>query len=207
MKTLLHIGCGEAPKPDGYATYRETRLDCEPTYEPDILASCAAMPMIADQFFDAVYASHVLEHLYAHEAAMAFAEMFRVLKPGGFAEVFVPDIQAIGGKLALDEADQPLYLSNIGPVSPLDMLYGHRASVASGRPAMAHRTGFTASVLRGSLLRAGFVNADVGRLNNRGSPELRAVAFRPQEQTDAGQESGAASVSDDPLRQGLDATA
>src|SRR5581483_12436178 len=125
-------------------------------------------------------ASHVIEHLPAHEAQMALAECFRVLKPGGTLEAWVPDLQAVGGRLAADQLDVPLYNSGLGPVAALDMIYGHRGSIAGGSPAMAHRTGFTASSLRRALERAGFLPA-VERITERGSPELKALAVKPEQ--------------------------
>ena len=43
----------------------------------------------------AVYASHVLEHLYREEGQRLIAESFRVLAPGGILRVVVPDLRAI----------------------------------------------------------------------------------------------------------------
>lgn len=56
---------------------------------------------------------------------------------------------------------EPLYESGMGPISPIDILYGHRASMAEGNMFMAHRTGFTQSALRLFLVRAGFAGAVV----------------------------------------------
>ena len=43
----------------------------------------------------AIYASHVLEHLYFEEARRLISEAFRVLCPGGILRVVVPDLHAI----------------------------------------------------------------------------------------------------------------
>jgi predicted SAM-dependent methyltransferase len=165
VKQLLNVGCG--PKggavPREFQAYKETRLDVSKTVEPDIVASITAMPMIDDESYDAVYASHVIEHLYFHEVAQALREVLRVLKAGGSFKVQVPDLQSIGGLLALDKADATAYQGGMGPVAPLDMLYGHRGEVAKGNLYMAHKMGFTASVLKACLLRAGFDQVEVDR--------------------------------------------
>jgi ubiquinone/menaquinone biosynthesis C-methylase UbiE len=44
--------------------------------------------------FRAVYASHVLEHMYLTEAQTLLRECFRVLEPGGIARIVVPDLKA-----------------------------------------------------------------------------------------------------------------
>jgi len=49
----------------------------------------------SSESFDAIYASHVVEHLYRTEAAGLLAECRRILKPGGLLRVVVPDLKAI----------------------------------------------------------------------------------------------------------------
>jgi SAM-dependent methyltransferase len=48
-----------------------------------------------DESFDAVYGSHVLEHLEPDTAAQLLRECHRVLRPGGIVRIVVPDLEAI----------------------------------------------------------------------------------------------------------------
>jgi len=48
-----------------------------------------------DSSAEAVYASHVLEHLYREQGQQLIAECFRVLMKGGIIRVVVPDLRAI----------------------------------------------------------------------------------------------------------------
>jgi SAM-dependent methyltransferase len=182
VKLLLHAGCGSKlnKAPRVFAAYREVRLDCNKMVEPDIIGSIVAMPQIDSDSFDAVFCSHVMEHLYAHEVAMAFAEFARILKPGGEILVQCPDLQAIGGKIALDQLDVCLYQSGMGMVTPLDMLYGHRGAIGAGNLFMGHKTGFTQSVLKGYMDVAGFVSVVMDRETMF---ELKASARKPEEVT------------------------
>lgn len=75
-----------------------------------------------------------------------------MLKPDGFALMTVPDLQQV----AADRLTEPVYMSPMGPITPLDMLYGHDASLARGNGFMGHRGGFTARSLEVALLAAGF---------------------------------------------------
>jgi protein O-GlcNAc transferase len=187
MKRILHVGCGSKANqlPPIYRGYQETRLDSNRLLEPDIVASIVAMPMVEDQTYDTVLASHVLEHCYFHEAAMALKEFFRVLKPMGTVDIRVPDLASIGGKLALDESANAIYATAaFGLIAPLDMIYGHRGMVGGGDMWMAHKSGYTASYLKHMLSVAGFddVEADIRTTQY----ELRIVGLRTRSIFDKG---------------------
>ena len=114
------------------------------------------MSAVADASVDAIFSSHNIEHLYPHEVGLALAEFKRVLKPDGFAVITCPDLQAVCKLVAEDKLTEPAYVSPAGPITPLDILYGHRPPMARGNLYMAHRCGFTQKVLIGTLQSAGF---------------------------------------------------
>lgn len=170
-KRVLHVGCGP-PNPMKLnpvfrgGGWEEVRLDIDPAVAPDIVASITAMPMIADASIDAVWSSHNLEHLYEHEVVPTLREFLRVLKPGGFFLVTMPDLQAVAAVMAEDDGlDRTLYTDTTGtvPITPLDIVYGWGWWIAQGRTAMAHRTGFSMRSLARKLVEAGFHQAQVIR--------------------------------------------
>jgi hypothetical protein len=67
-----------------------------------------------------------------------------------------PDIQSVSEMVAKDQLTEPLYNSAAGPISAIDILYGHRPSMSRGNLYMAHRSGFTQKVLGGTLRSVGF---------------------------------------------------
>lgn len=169
LRTLLHVGCGVAHPDKVPAAYfapgawREVRLDIDPAVAPDIEASITDMGTVPDASVDAVWSSHNIEHLFAHEVPLALAEFHRVLRPGGFALIATPDLQQAAGLIAAGQLEEPAYMSAMGPISPVDILYGFRPSIAAGNAFMGHRTGFTAASLERALLAAGFASAQVIR--------------------------------------------
>lgn len=169
LRSLLHVGCGVAdPRklpPAFFAPgeWREVRLDLDPGVAPDILASITDMTAVGTATFDAVWSAHNLEHLFAHEVPLALREFRRVLRPGGFALITLPDLQRVAELVAQDRLAEPAYLSPAGPIAPLDMLYGHGAAIAAGNHFMAHRTGFTARSLEAALVAARFDSVRVTR--------------------------------------------
>ena len=94
---------------------------------------------------------------------MALAEFHRVLAPGGFILVTMPDLQQVAELVAAGRLEDPAYMSAMGPIAPLDMLYGFRPALAAGNAFMGHRTGFTATTLTAHLQSAGFSGVQVQR--------------------------------------------
>ena len=105
---------------------------------------------------DAIFSSHNIEHLYPHEVPVALAEFKRVLNEDGFVVITCPDLKSVAALIAEDKLTVPAYTSPAGPITPLDILYGHRPQLAQGNLYMAHRCGFTQRVLDGTLRAAGF---------------------------------------------------
>lgn len=180
---LLHLGCGPKdkswlPAPLNGPDWREIRVDLDPGHRPDIVASIAHVPMLADGTADAIWCAHCLEHLYAHEAPRVLAESLRLLKPGARLFLIVPDAMTAAALVAADRAEETIYNSPAGPVTALDMLYGHGPALARGNMAMAHRTCFTAKSLSRLLTQAGFDAVIVTR--KKKTYELVAQARKPQ---------------------------
>ena len=146
---LLHVGAGAHPLPDWAQPDRETTLDINPNYNPDIVASMTDMGDIGE--YDLVFSSHCLEHVYRHECPIALSEMFRVLVKGGTAIVIVPNIEDV------KPTHDVLYVSYEGPVCGLDILYGY-SPVIEDDPGMAHKNGFTLEILKDEFQKAGFRN-------------------------------------------------
>lgn len=166
MQKLLHVGCGPKRKnktTQGFNTpeWTEIRFDIDRSVNPDIIGSMTDMGMLPDAAVDAVFSSHNIEHLYPHEVPTALAEFARVLKPTGIAVITCPDLQSVCALVAANKLTQPAYTSSMGPISPLDILYGHRDSLSNGNLYMAHRCGFTAESLKAVLLDSGFASTAI----------------------------------------------
>lgn len=173
-RTFLHVGCGRKDRRLTTADFRdgdwrEIRLDIDPDVTPDIVGTMTDMAAVPAASCDALFSSHNIEHLYPHEVPVALSEFLRVLKPDGYAVITCPDLQSICAEVANDRLTGIAYRSAAGPVTPLDMLYGHRPALARGNLFMAHRCGFTQRVLAGTLRQAGFA-ATAGM--RRGAPHF-----------------------------------
>jgi predicted SAM-dependent methyltransferase len=182
MNTFLHVGCGPKHKDQttrGFNTpdWTELRLDIDKNVNPDIVGTMLDMSAVADASVDAVFSSHNIEHLYPHEVPLALKEFLRVLRPEGFVVITCPDLQSVCALVAEDKLTETAYTSPAGPITPLDILYGHRPAMAQGNLFMAHRCGFTQKVLIGTLQTSGFAMVASKR---RGHPyyDLYAVATK-----------------------------
>lgn len=182
IKRLLNVGSGPGPAPRIARMIRtegweEVRFDIDPDVRPDVVGSILDLGnSFEEQSFNAVWSSHVLEHLYAHETFPTLRQFHRLLKPDGFALIMTPDIEAVARFIVERGIAAVAYNSAAGPIRPLDMLYGHSRSIEEGHVYMAHRTGFTAERLGNLLLMAGFPNVSVTTENF----EVCALALMPE---------------------------
>ena len=162
--------------PAQYAGFEHVLLDIDPSGNPDIVCDARHLTALQPDQFDAVYCSHNLEHYYSHDVPKVLAGFIHVLKPGGFAQIRVPDIQQVMRRCVEDglDMDAILYQSSVGPIRVLDVIYGHAKEIeASSQDFYAHKTGFTAKYLYKTLQAAGFshIYCTLGNL------EINAVAL------------------------------
>lgn len=173
IKTILHVGPGHrqngARLPVAFRSpeWREIRLDIDPANEPDIVGSMLDMAAVESESVDAVYSSHNIEHVYPHEVGIVLKEFLRVLKLDGFLVITCPDLQTVCSLVAEDKLTEAAYQSPAGPITPLDILYGHGAALAAGHHYMAHKGGFTLKSLTAALHAAGF-QAIAGKRRTQG---------------------------------------
>ena len=168
MKTLLHVGCGHSsivnlPRYFQNGQWDEVRYDINPAVSPDIVGTTQDMSLIEDGSVDAVYSSHNIEHIWAFEVPGVLAEFRRVLAPSGFAMILCPDILSVAQAITEGYLNQPVYTSPAGPITALDILYGHHHDIERGNLYMAHKTAFTAETLVGHLTNASFGSVSIGR--------------------------------------------
>ena len=177
---FLHVGCGEKHMdltPFASQNWREVRLDIDSRVKPDVIGTMTNMKAVDDASVDAVFSSHNIEHLYPHEVPIALAEFHRVLRPDGFVLLTCPDLQSVCARVANDQLTDAAYQSGMGPITPLDILYGHRGAMKAGNLYMAHRCGFTQKVLASTLALAGF---DAGVKARPANYDLWAVGLKTQ---------------------------
>ena len=174
---------GGSRLPEMFAQWRQIRVDIDPDATPDILADITDMSSIPSGFADAVWTAHCVEHLYEHDVPKALGEIRRILKDDGFGCIVVPDLQSIASRIAEDRMHEVLYTSPAGPITPHDVVFGFGQAIARGQLAMAHRCGFTPTVMTQHLNAAGFGGYALLR---RANFELAAVVRR-QDWPDSGE--------------------
>ena len=179
--TVLNIGSGyplrqTLPAVFQSQQWRVLRHDLNPGSNPDILCPMTDLSPVATGSIDAVWSSHNLVHLGRHEVPRALGEFLRVLQPGGLLLASVLDLRRVCELVAADALDQEVYRSPSGPITPLDMIYGHAGSIGQGAAYMAHRSGFTGTTLGHLLIATGFVSVEVSRAEF----ELQARGYKPR---------------------------
>jgi cyclopropane fatty-acyl-phospholipid synthase-like methyltransferase len=160
MKSFLHVGCGPQNKSclKGFNTddWKEIRFDIDQSVNPDIQGTLIDMGDVKNASVNAIYSSHNIEHIFPHEVPIALKEFHRVLTDDGMVVITCPDLQSVCEAVAKDKLLDALYTSPAGPISAIDILYGHRGYIAQGNIYMAHKCGFTYSALQSIFFEAGF---------------------------------------------------
>lgn len=133
------------------------------------------MTPIATGSVDAIWSLHILEHLQRHEVPLPLRVFIRVSKPRGLLRLTLPDLRQVALVME-DRLEDQAYNSSSRSITPLDMIFGHSASLARGNAFMAHRTGFTARTLQRVLVKAGFIEVS---LREGTSFDLWATAHKP----------------------------
>ena len=175
-RLVVNVGCGPAGSgrvPAMFKDWHQIRVDVDPTVGPDVVASASDLSAFASGTVSAIWSAHCIEHLYAHEAVAALVEFNRVLADDGVACIIVPDLQTIAQFIVSDRLHEVLYQSPAGPVTAHDVLFGYGPALAQGRPSMAHRCGFTPTLMLRRLNEAAFTEIVLRR---RPSLEIAAVA-------------------------------
>src|SRR5262249_32159447 len=134
QKIVLNVGCGYPLRQKLHRHFqgpewRESRLALHPPVGPHIRGSMIDMRPARAPTVDAVWSSHNLEHLQRHEVPLALGEFLRVLKPHGLLLLTLPDLQQVAQAVVDDRLEDEAYHSPSGPVTPLDMIFGHTASL------------------------------------------------------------------------------
>ena len=180
-RRVLNVGGGTKaiPIPAHYDGWKHLLLDIDRRGNPDIVGDARELASMAQGPFDAVYCSHNLEHYYRHDGSRVLKGFLHVLRPDGFVEIVVPDLQSVIEHVLRSSMDlgDVLYDSPAGPIAALDVLYGLGREVEqSGNDYFAHKTGFTPKLLRDELVRSGFgfVHLDL----RSEAFEVRAFAFK-----------------------------
>lgn len=179
LKEFLHVGCGrkhkdKTTKEFAKSEWKEVRFDIEPVVKPDIIGSMLDMGMIKDNSYDALYSSHNIEHVYFYQVNQVLKEFYRVINEDGYALITCPDLQQVSKFVADGKLLEEVYSSGLGPITPMDILFGFGQSLEAGSHFMAHKCGFTGAVLRDCLLEAGFQTIIVLK---REAPNFDIFAF------------------------------
>lgn len=176
---VLNVGGGSKriAIPAHFDDWDHVLLDIKAAPGVDLACDARELGRLPQSAFEAVYCSHNLEHYYRHEVPEVLAGFLHVLAEDGFCEIRVPDLHTVF-QMVLDGLDLEgeLYVSPMGPIAPLDVVYGNSHQIErSGEPYYAHKTGFTKASLERALRAAGFAEVFVVRMQDY---ELRAVALK-----------------------------
>lgn len=145
----LQVGAGRAARRSKYTT-----LDANPKVAADYVAEVPPMPPELERnWWDAIEASHFLEHLYPWDAAQFLQECYDLLRPGGVLELELPNLDQCA-ELWTQGDDRDRVMAFMG-------FYGRPNPRNTWQ---AHKWGYTAETLTDALVEAGFERENIAVL-------------------------------------------
>ena len=121
---------------------------------------------LPDASFEAVYSSHVLEHLAPGEADRALRELHRVLAPGGVLRVAVPDLDHV--------------IASYDPAAPDEVLAGMLQGRERSTSRHRHWWLYNERSLRAALERSGFSEIERRAFREGRCPDVERIDTRPE---------------------------
>lgn len=156
----LVFGCGETRYPGWLG------IDCFRSAAVDLRLDLRRRLPFRDNIVDICYSEHFLEHLFPEEVERHFAEVFRVLKPGGTYRVAVPAALRFAQKYL--EGDREFFaLAHPWESRPFDAV--RKIFSWNGE----HRTIYDYSQIEHLARQAGFGQVRECRVNSSPDPRLR----------------------------------
>lgn len=173
---VLNVGGGASRAlPPSFVGWDQHLLDIDPAVQPDICLDAKELGTLRPARYDAVHCSHNLEHFYRHDVPTVLAGFVHVLRPSGFAQIAVPDIEALMKAVVEGKRDiMDTWYRCPAPISFHDVLYGWNEPMGEGNVYYAHRCGFTKKSLGAALREAGFKSVHIAS----DGMSLHAYAFK-----------------------------
>jgi predicted SAM-dependent methyltransferase len=110
MKQVLEIGANVKAQANLFVPDAQYfTLDVDEKLKPDFVCDAASMPKDWDNKWDAIVASHVLEHFSYWKEQDVLKEWMRCLKPGGELHILVPSAEWAAREVLSDKPSPALH--------------------------------------------------------------------------------------------------
>lgn len=153
----LDIGAGNTRRDHDFKTV-DMHTDA------DIKAQMWEIP-VKDNSVDEIWSSHALEHVPMIKVPETLKEWFRILKPGGRAEIQVPNFDYVA----------KYWLTGTDRTWAEMIMFGNQAHAGE-----FHQCAFSPALLRGDLEAAGFVVKRVEIVWACNQETIKAIVHKPE---------------------------
>lgn len=178
-RRVLCIGGGNefATMPYHYAAWNKTLLSEQLREGAHPIKSTLRLSEREEATFDAVYCSHQLKNHSLQEGGKILNGIRRLLKPGGFVHLKVPDVTVLMHQMVKSghDLEDVAYISAAGPISYHDVLWGLNTALGEpGHASAGHKSGYSRKVINRVLSDSGYM--DCLHIGERDGPELEVIA-------------------------------
>lgn len=156
MKLVLGV-YDEKPHPFHYRWIDDSWVlsDIDPHFPNIVKVDARSIPY---RNLEAIYASHIVEHIAIEEVPKMLSHWFECLAPGGQVIINVPDMEWLSREIVKTEKGFPPESEYFNTVDKLMfVIYG------PGEGFDQHKSGFTKGTLYQKLSDSGFIDIDINR--------------------------------------------
>lgn len=166
-----------ASMPYHYAAWIKVMLDERPGDNISFIDVSMRLRQHDEAVFDAVYCSQQLKNYSINEGAEILTGFKRLLKPGGFIHLKVPDVAVFMHQMVKSDHDlyDVAYVSAAGPISYHDVLWGlSKKTETNGASSTGHRSGYSRNMIERVLSHNGF--SDIIHISKHHDKEVELIA-------------------------------
>jgi len=160
---LLNLGCGNK-KYEGWVNadfFNFHDYFGNKSFVPDWMLDLRKPIRCSDNYWDGIFTEHTLEHLTYENNLKAIAEMFRILKPGAWIRIVVPDIEKYINH----------YTGKAAP-KPFENISRGAETLAGVTQGWGHKSVWDESLLCAVLSDRGFVNVAARAFGEGSEPRI-----------------------------------
>jgi predicted SAM-dependent methyltransferase len=165
--SILDVGCGP--------NINSSNINLDYGWRPGVDVCCditKGLPFFNDNYVAGIFTEHCIEHIPFDAALFVFREFYRIMKPGTYIRIIVPDFEIYLNKYILFRTTGELSMPYASGDARADGIYSPAMTINRIFRAHGHQFIYDFSTMAAMLEKVGFVEVNKKRLGDGANPSL-----------------------------------